>query len=352
MQEAFLHHYKNNLIFKNFCEFQGFTPSALKNYDDIKKIPFLIVTFFKREKSISVPDSEIELILSSSGTGGTKSATYLDGKSLARIKKILNNCFSSYKMVDYEKKVNYLMFTYDIKYAKEIGTAFSDEQLTNLTKINNCFYVLKFDKNKKSFYPDFEGAYRALKRFSKEKLPLRILGFPAFFYEFFELFGSKGKESFNFGNDSFIITGGGWKTHGEKEIERSEFKKNISEWLGIPYKNMRDLFGMVEHGIPYIECEEENFHIPIYSRIIARDPLTLEPLPSGSKGLLQFITPYINSFPAISILSTDFGIIHKVICRCQRNSPVFSFLGRAGLKKHKGCAITALELLSGQVVNS
>jgi len=68
---------------------------------------------------------------------------------------------------------------------------------------------------------------------------------------------------------------------------------------------------MVEHGVPYVDCKMGNFHIPNYGRIIVRDPATLKPLGYGKNGLLQFITPYLTSYPSISILSSDFGWVEK-----------------------------------------
>ena len=125
------------------------------------------------------------------------------------------------------------------------------------------------------------------------------------------------------------------------------FREQVGRWLGIPTANVRDLYGMVEHGVPYCECERHRMHVPIYSRVFVRDPISLEVLAPGSEGLLQFVTPYHNSFPAISLLTTDKGMLLPD-CRCQRRSPVLKLLGRAGVSKHKGCAIAALKVGAGE----
>ena len=118
------------------------------------------------------------------------------------------------------------------------------------------------------------------------------------------------------------------------------------KWLLTP-QNVRDLYGMVEHGVPYCECEKWRMHIPNYSRVLVRDPITLEVLPPGQAGLLQFLTPYHHSFPAVSLLTTDRGVVHPE-CRCGRKSPTLTLLGRAGVTKHKGCAIAALKIGAGK----
>ena len=71
---------------------------------------------------------------------------------------------------------------------------------------------------------------------------------------------------------------------------------------------------------------------------------TLRPLPPYTPGLLHLMTPYLSSYPSISLLTTDSAQI-EYDCPCGRPGPTLRVLGRAGLSKHKGCAITALELL-------
>lgn len=344
MQEAFQLHYSNCPDYQALCNDAGFLPGDFKSYEDIHKIPYIFVTVLKKFKMVSVPEDEIELTLTSSGTSGEKSAIYLDSVSLSRIRKIVWNIYESYGMADKKEKVNYLCFTYDPEYAKELGTAFSDKLLSGLTSVNKIFFAIKFNKSINDFELDREGCFKALEKYSKEDLPVRILGFPSFLYELMNEYKSRNGKKFKFGKRSFVITGGGWKTLAEKEIPRKLFKEEAGEWLGIPPENVRDLLGMVEHGVPYCECEKGNLHVPVYSRVLVRDPGSLEVLPYGRTGLFHLITPYLHSFPAISLITTDLGRIYKK-CPCKRNSPYIEITGRGGLRKHQGCAVTALEIL-------
>ena len=104
-------------------------------------------------------------------------------------------------------------------------------------------------------------------------------------------------------------------------------------------------FGMAEHSAPYMECDLHFFHVPVYNRILVRDPVTLEVLPAGQTGLLEFITPFNAMMPNLAILSTDLGYLNAEPCACGRKSPTFTLVGRGGIKKHKGCAITATDLV-------
>ena len=118
----------------------------------------------------------------------------------------------------------------------------------------------------------------------------------------------------------------------------------LSTRAKIPQQNVRDLFGMVEHGIPYVDCEHGNLHVPIYARARVLDPESLKSLEDGEVGLLHLMTPYLSSYPSISLLTTDKAVIDNN-CPCGRPGKTFKILGRAGLAKHKGCAIKALDLL-------
>lgn len=178
-----------------------------------------------------------------------------------------------------------------------------------------------------------------LQRFARSDYSTRILGFPAHLYKIIKDFDIK----LNLGQDSWVQTGGGWKGMADEEIPKSAFRDFISQRLGIPLKNIRDIFGMVEHGIGYLDCEKGNLHIPNYSRVYVRSPHDLSILPEGEQGLLHLVCSYNTSYPSVSLLTTDWGRVGT--CDCAIGGPTLELLGRAGIAKHKGCAVTAAELL-------
>ncbi len=344
MKSAFSYHFRNCEAFKRLCLYRGFTPQSLQCYEDIFSIPWLFVNVLKERCFVSVPPEKVHLVLTSSGTTGSRSAISLDRRSLRRIRKIVWNIYASFDMASKEERVNYLCFSYDPRVAKDLGSAYSDRLLTGLTVVNKVYYALQYDRMKDEFALNRSGCCDALERFSRSGLPMRIVGFPSFLYEVLSLHMKKRRNPFSFGDRSFVIIGGGWKTLGDREVPKDQFRREVSEWLGIPAENIRDLLGMVEHGVPYCECEKGNFHVPIYSRAVVRHPLTLEIQPPGEKGIFQFVTPYHSSYPAVSLLTTDVGKLHER-CVCGRNGPWLELLGRGGVKKHRGCAIAALDIL-------
>ena len=118
-----------------------------------------------------------------------------------------------------------------------------------------------------------------------------------------------------------------------------------SETFGIPVNRMRDGFGMAEHSAPYFQCRAHRFHVPVFNRVLIRNPESMACLPPGQVGLLELITPFNTMMPTTALLTTDLAQIDAEPCECGQNSPTFTIIGRAGQSKHKGCALTAEELL-------
>ncbi len=338
-KENALHHYNSHEFTRKLWDKFHFHPSRLNEEKDLELVPGTMVHLFKEHELRSVPATDLVLTLTSSGTGGQKSRQFLDQESLDNVKKLALNIHRSLGMAS-EKSYNYLCFTYDPSIANDLGTAFTDELLTNFTGKNEVYYAIQWNEQKREFALNEQGVIETLKRFSESQFSTRILGFPAFLYEIIE----KHNIHINLGPDSWLQTGGGWKGKADKEIPKKEFRTFIEHRLGIPQNNQRDLFGMVEHGIPYVDCELGNLHIPNYARVFVRSPRDLSLLPQGEKGLLHFMCTYNFSYPAPSLLTTDYGRVSK--CSCRLGGNILILEGRAGVNKHKGCALKALELLS------
>jgi phenylacetate-coenzyme A ligase PaaK-like adenylate-forming protein len=335
LRECSQYHYDGCDYFKFLWDKVNIRPADIRTDLDLSRMPFIMVNLFKTHELRTGPKDDIVLTLGSSGTGGQRSLIYLNQESLDRVKKLAFNIHQELGMTS-DKKYNYLCFTYDPEIANDLGTAFTDELLTSFTGKEEVFYTFKH--NGEDFYFDEEATVETLKRFEKSEYGTRILGFPAFLYQILDKYNI----NLNLGEDSWVQTGGGWKGQADKEIPKKEFRKLVSSRLGLPIENIRDLFGMVEHGIPYVDYKDGELRIPNYARVLIRDPKTLEVLPNGKKGLIQFICTYNTSYPSMSLLTTDWGVKEET----KEMGSILTILGRAGISKNKGCAIKAAEMLS------
>ena len=143
------------------------------------------------------------------------------------------------------------------------------------------------------------------------------------------------------------MMGGGWKQFYTEEVDKSVFYDLADRVLGVKDCDIVEFFGAVEHPILYCDCPNHHFHVPIYSRILIRDIHTLEPVPNGTPGLINLMSPMVKATPILSIMTDDLGILHDGSkCGCGQSSPYLEIMGRVGLKDIKTCAAGAAELLN------
>ena len=331
-------------VLKALYKAEGFDPASVKTERDIEKIPFVFVAALKERDLTTLPYSKIVLELKSSGTSGQRSRMQLDKGSLMRVRRMAWQVFEGLGLTDLERAHDYICFTYDPEVAKDLGTAWTDKLLSGFTKKGEIFYTFRWSKAKNDFYFDIDGAVLAMKKFEDAGGLVRLVGFPAFALKLTEEFKKRFGRYPKLNPGSSVVTGGGWKTLADEAMDKKVYRGILADNLGVPVENVRDLFGMVEHGVPYVDCRLGNFHVPNYGRVIVRHPGTLEPLGYNERGLLQFITPYLTSYPSLSVLSSDFGLLRPK-CACGLPGPVLEIKGRAGVTKLKGCAISAATML-------
>jgi len=339
-REACWAHFRGNDAFRAFWTSAGLDPDAMVDEESLEKAVPIMVHLFKERELVSVPADDIVLRLTSSGTGGQKSQMLLNRRSLDRVKRAAWKVHEGLGLTGSDT-VDYICFTYDPHVAKDLGTAFTDELLTSFTGRGEVHYAIRFDPKKNDFAFDSEGTAEALLRFARGPRPVRLLGFPAFLFKLIEEHDLRVR----LGPAAFVQTGGGWKTFADEEIPKGEFRRFVADRLGLPEANIRDMFGMVEHGIAYVDCRLGRLHVPNYARVFVRSEVDLALLPEGETGLVHFLCSYNDSYPSISLLTTDWGRLGR--CDCGLAGQTLEILGRAGVSKHKGCAIKAAELMKG-----
>jgi phenylacetate-coenzyme A ligase PaaK-like adenylate-forming protein len=348
MREIIEWHIDHSDFYKRAAEAQGFSIDTLKVDSPLSEIPWIPAQFFKTHELLSVPREQIAMHLTSSGTSGQKSQMFFDQRSLSAGQKMVDVVFESSGWITPDSPTNYLLYTYETEPDSKLGTAYTDHFLCKYAPVNSAFHALR-RTGAGSHEFDVFGCIETLRQYEKQGLPVRIFGFPAFFYFTLKRMRDLGVKPLALSGDSLVFLGGGWKGHADQAIEKHELYSMATALLGIPDHRIRDSFGAVEHGIPYAECVRHRFHVPAWSRVLIRDVATLEPVSYGKKGFLQFLTPYITSVTAHSVLMGDLASLHPAEeCGCGIGSPFFVIHGRAGTSKNKSCAVAASELLRGR----
>lgn len=343
MGEIVAWHRERNPFYARLLEQEGLAPGRLRTPESLRTIPPIHANFFKRHVTLSIPREKVAEHLTSSGTSGQKTQMFFDDWSIRSVRRMVRFLYEYYGFVRPETKVNYLLLAYEPGAGSKVGTTNTNLFLTSFAPANEIFFALRLSGGGHEF--DRFGTVATLVRYAEAGLPVRISGFPSFMY-FTLLRMEEEKLRLQLHPDSLVLFGGGWKGYADRQIPKTELYAMIHDRLGIDPARIRDAYGSVEHSVPYVECPRHHFHLPIWSRLIVRDVKTLAPLGYGQEGFLHFLTPYLTSVPAHSVMMGDMGVLHPSSeCGCGAETPFFEVVGRAGVSRNKSCAVTASELL-------
>lgn len=342
MKENCIFQYEHCEKYKAILDKIGFNPyQDLNTYEDIANIPPIPTLYFKHNEMISMSKKKMLIKATSSGTSGKRSLLGFNFKSLYRgFRMVLSLC--KYHHLFSLKPVHYIIFGYEPNKKNQTAISKSTYGFTFFAPALDRTFILKYKNN--DYELDMESVKQALITFSKGKAPVRTHGFPAYTYFVLKQMKDEGVKV-KLPQGSKLAIGGGWKQFYAEKIEKQAFYDLVYEVLGIEEKNIIEFFSAVEHPILYTDCKCHHFHIPVYSRVMIRDVDTLEPLEEGKMGLINLITPMIDSMPLLSVMTDDLGIIHTEKCACGAPSPYLEIIGRVGIQDIVTCAAGAEEML-------
>ena len=339
--ENVCHHQKNCPDYAKILESQGFDFSDVQSIDDLHKIPPIPTLFLKRHTLYSTK-KRLMFKSTTSGTSGIVSEMGMDWPSNWRGLGMILGTFFTNKLVS-PRPVNYVVLGYEPAKRNKIGAVKTAYAVTYAAPALHREYALK--DTGEEYVLNLDGIKKALIKYEKSGHPVRFMGFPAYFMFLLKELKESGIK-LNLHPKSLIMLAGGWKQFFSEQVNKQELYKFSEETLGIGGNRIREFFGAVEHPIAYFDCPNHHFHVPIYSRVIIRDE-NLQPLPYGTPGILNLLTPIMNSMPFTSVMTDDLAVLHcGEECGCGIKSPYFEILGRVGLSDIKTCAAGASEILS------
>jgi len=316
-------HYSNCLEYRSLINSQGFDIESMKDYVDI---PFIHVKLFKKFDLMSIDESDIFKITTSSGTSGKAvSKIFLDLHTAKLQSKVLTSILKKYipkrrpiLVIDTKNTLssrnNFSARTAAVlgfsTFGRELTFALDDDLTPNLERINE-FY----DRNK---YQD-----------------VLIFGFTFLVFKFINVVKNLDFKS------AILFHGGGWKKMLDEKVDKKRFNELIKQSIGLSTE-VHDYYGMIEQtGSIYIECSEGYLHSTVFSEVLIRDTIDLSIAPFGKEGVVQVLSAIPNSYPGHSILTEDIGIIHGIDdCKCGEKGTYFEILGRLKSSEIRGCSDT------------
>ncbi len=177
-----------------------------------------------------------------------------------------------------------------------------------------------------------------LKEREKNQDDIAFVGAPFILHFVMNKLHEEGR-TFDFGDGSGVITGGGWKMYEGNRMPAEQFRKRVEEILGIPQQNCFDIYGMVEGNGWMTHCPEGHYlHVP-YSYF---HPLILDEnfhsVGYGEWGRFAFLDGIAYSYPGF-IISGDTVRLLEHCPVCDRPGPVMEpEIKRTKGEEMRGCA--------------
>src|SRR5262249_11679066 len=184
-----------------------------------------------------------------------------------------------------------------------------------------------------------------LEQLRSRRIPVCLIGYTYMLYQYVVAPLLRAGRQLPLPEGSMVLHFGGWKRLARQAVDRARLNSEVAQVFPMSEPCVRDVYGFTEQlGIIYPDDGNGVRLAPVYSEVIVRDPITLEPSPDGMPGLLEFITPLPHSYPGIALLLDDMGrIVSRNQERDGKYGTRFEVLGRAQGAEIRGCGDTLPE---------
>ena len=339
--DVFRHHLEHCMPYKKMCEKRGIDISSFKSLADM---PYLPTSIFKDTLLLSIPkESVFREIQSSATTSGRPSRIGLDKENNRRWTISLQRM-----LLDRIGNRRCAMMVMDDESA--LGRSGVISARASMTR------SLLFCASDVKTCVLSEGGTLSLDRDALEGFlsgagdgdGILLFGFTFILYAYVVRPLLESGVRFDL-PEAKIVHAGGWKKLQTQHVSPEKLTEDCCQCFGVRPENIIDLYGFTEQGgMLYPTCEQGVRHTPSWGEVICRDPLTLNPLPPGKEGLMQFITPIQTSYPGHSILTEDVGCITGYDdCPCGRKGTTFRIIGRSQTAtEERGCGDIMSEMFA------
>lgn len=304
---VFKHQFKNNKVYRSFCDLLYIHPSDVKT---IQQIPFLPIQFFKTREVLSSTD-KIQETFTSSGTTGSVTSKHLVTDLLWYETSYLKGFKHFYGNIE-----DYVVLALLPNYLERKGSSLVymvDDLIKKSKHTESGFYLNNLDELAKK-----------LIELDKKNQKVLLIGVSFALLDLIEQY------KFNLKN-TIIMETGGMKGR-RKELVRHELHKLLSKGFGV--EKIHSEYGMTELLSQGYSNGNGIFNCPPWMRILTRDTedaLTIQP--SEKSGGINVID--LANYNSCSFISTqDLGKVYT------DNS--FEIIGRFDNSDIRGCNLMVL----------
>ncbi len=304
--KVFEHQFKNNRVYRSFCDLLYVHPSDIKT---IEQIPFLPIQFFKNRQILSSSEPIKQTFTSSGTTGNTSSHHITD---LSYYEESYRKGFEYF----YGNIENYTILALLPNYLERTGSSLIymvDDLIKKSNKKDSGFYL-----------DDFYQLAETLSNLDAKGEKIILIGVSFALLDLVESYG------FNLKN-TIIMETGGMKGR-RKEIIREELHNILCEGFGVT--KIHSEYGMTELLSQGYSKGNGIFECPPWMKVLTRDPedaLTI--LSEGKSGGINVID--LANYNSCSFIATqDLGKVHK--------NGTFEVIGRFDNSDIRGCNLMVL----------
>ncbi len=266
----------------------------------VEDAPYLPVALFKSQTLRSVPEADVRVVLTSSGTTGQAvSRVFLDTQTSVAQQRALAN---SLMHVLGPKRLPMLVIDTD--------AVFKDPRLMS-ARGAGVLGIMRYGRGHVfALGPDLAPRLDAVRRFLDDLAgrPFFIFGFTFMVWaSFHEAFREAGLDLSN----GILLHSGGWKKLADRAVDNDTFRASLRQAFGLT--RIHNFYGMVEQiGTILLEGPRNLLYPPNFCDVIVRDPVDWTPAAPGRPGVIQVVSLLPHSYPGHSVLTEDLGVVDAV----------------------------------------
>ena len=304
---VFKHQFKNNKVYRSFCDLLYIHPSSITK---VEEIPFLPIQFFKSRKILSSLEEVQETFTSSGTTGSITSKHFVTDINL--YKESYLKGFSHF----YGNIEDYVVLALLPNYLEREGSSlvFMVDDLIQKSKNSESGFYLN----------NIEELAKKLTELDKKGQKVLLIGVSFALLDLIET------AQFNLKN-SIIMETGGMKGR-RKELVREELHQILQNGFGV--SEIHSEYGMTELLSQGYSDGNGVFETPPWMKILTRDTedaLTIQQI--GKTGGINVID--LANYNSCSFIATqDLGKVHK--------NGTFEVIGRFDNSDIRGCNLMVL----------
>ena len=294
--------YENNMVYQNYCNMICEDPTDV---NEINKIPFLPISFFKTKKILSTDNFE-KVFYSSGTTTNSRSKHFISSLKLYQ-KSFINNFNLNYSDITQYTILALLPNYYD---NKDSSLIYMIEKLIKLSKSKESGFFLNdyINLSKKLIELD-----------SKKERKTILIGVPYALLDMIDF------NQFQL-NNTIIMETGGMKGR-RKEMVRTELHEKLKRGFGV--SKIHSEYGMTELLSQAYSKGDGIFKTPSWMKVIIRDINDAQNLDFNKKsGAINIID--LANYNSCSFIATDDMGKHV-------NDDEFELIGRVDNSDIRGC---------------